>query len=113
MDISLKIMIIIFTIATMVGETRNIHIIMPTRSEETVTSMIAAGILILINFIILIVLMYRFYSNGVRKATVLLSCQLLTWIVLFIINATESDIKFLMGSLVIIIDTSGLPINVP
>ena len=49
-------------------------------------------------------LIYRFYCNSRVKGIVLLSVSTSFWIIIWIIEATPADIKFLFGVLPIIAD---------
>ena len=87
------------------GETHNIHVIIPVKTKVTTTSVISAGVVALADFILLIILIYKYYSNKGTKGIVLLCCSFITWILLMIINFTNADIRFLIGYIPIVVDT--------
>ena len=94
-----------------VGEKRGIYAILPISDDESETVKIAAGIGILADFIMVILLIYKFWANGTRKGNkngskgiVLLCISWVLMMVFFISNVANFDIKFLIASMVITVD---------
>ena len=92
-----------------VGEKRGIFGVMPVTADTP--SIAAFMVAILVEFVLAIVLTYRFYSNGTKlgdrngtKGIVLLVISCLGWIFLFGIYRSNADFRFAIGCLPTLID---------
>ena len=94
------------------GENRGIYVIITTNNNEPpVPVLIVAAIAIITDSCMEILLIYRFYVNGIKngdnngtKGVVLLLISFISWTFIFSINMTSSDIKFFYFNIPIIID---------
>ena len=94
-----------------VGEKRGIYIILPLTDTQSMSVKITSGIGICLDFIIVILLIYRFYVNGTRKddgngtkGIILIFISSCLMIAFLIGNNGNFDIKYLLSSMVLMVD---------
>ena len=87
-----------------VGETRGILFLLPVTNDTPTSVIISASLFSFIELVAVAVLVYKFYSNGIRKGIVLLSISFLAWMSMFIADIAGADYRYFVGSMVIVVD---------